>query len=69
MREEYHRKQQEVNRVAVRKVTQQMDEAKIARKAAFKKMCDDVKEEKEGLVAERDEHDPGHDDASAGRSK
>ena len=32
-----------------------MDEAKIARKAAFKKMCEDVKEEKEGLIAERNE--------------
>ena len=31
-------------------MTEQLDEAKKARKAAFKKMCDDVKDEKKSLV-------------------
>lgn len=39
---------------AARKLTVQMDEAKVARKIAFKKMLADVDEEKKELVSQRD---------------
>ena len=50
VRDELVRKQQKRNCPSTKKLTEQLSEAKQARKAAFKKMCDDVKDEKQALV-------------------